>query len=213
MIKRLGFSGRLIVIVLLVLFAAVALGTGSSFVARSRNTGMSPRLPLPDQAAAIVALLDKASPEQRVTALRAVNTELLSVAIVDQRPSFGDRRERMAAVEWLVGQYLETLGDREVIAAIETLPGGSGWQDRLNQLRIGQSWLFSPTPLRIAVALDGGGYVVFETRGAIGPRFLGLPAGFGIGVLGALLGLIALLAVIREARPIEALSRSMRQRR
>jgi signal transduction histidine kinase len=63
--------------------------------------------------------------------------------------------------------------------------------------------------LRIAVALNGGGYAVFETHGEISRRIFGLPPGFWIGVLGSLVGIAALFAVWREARPLKALSQAV----
>jgi two-component system, OmpR family, osmolarity sensor histidine kinase EnvZ len=47
---------------------------------------------------------------------------------------------------------------------------------------------------------------VFEAIGPIGRRMFGWPPGFGVGVLGSLIGMAAVIAIAREARPLRALS-------
>jgi two-component system, OmpR family, osmolarity sensor histidine kinase EnvZ len=73
---------------------------------------------------------------------------------------------------------------------------------------------YSPSsrrPLKLAISLANGGYAVLETRGGVGPRVLGLPAGFWLGAIGALVGAAAIVAVMREARPLRLLSESLGQ--
>jgi signal transduction histidine kinase len=48
--------------------------------------------------------------------------------------------------------------------------------------------------------------VLFETRGEIARRLFGLPPGFWMGALGSLIGIAAILAIMREARPLRELS-------
>ena len=72
-------------------------------------------------------------------------------------------------------------------------------------MRLGQYWLASCEPLKVAIGLSTGGYVVLESRGEISPRVWGAPAGFAIEALGALVGLAAIIAIMREVRPLRRL--------
>jgi len=201
---RLGFSGRLMAIVLLALLAMVAIGTGLGYVARTRGAVDSTAMLLPERAAAIVEVLETTPPERRVTALKALSADTLVVSYQDRPPSPDARMQRLPAVEHAIAQYFIEVGGREVIALLapEAIP-------RWRQLRLGQYWLASREPLKIAIGLSTGGYAVLESRGDIAPRIWGMPPGFTIGVLGALVGLTAIIAIMREARPLRRLAASV----
>ena len=51
--------------------------------------------------------------------------------------------------------------------------------------------------------------MVLETRGDIAGRVWGVPPGFVIGALGALVGVAAIIAITREARPLRRLATSV----
>ena len=97
-------------IALLVLFAALALGTGAAFVGRAARTGAGPRLPLPDQIAAIVELLDCLPLDGRSQVLRAANSDLLAVSVADNLPKEPREGKRMPGVEWFMDQYFSSPG-------------------------------------------------------------------------------------------------------
>jgi hypothetical protein len=205
MLDRLGLVGRLLAILLLVILALVALAAGALFASRMRAADGPPLQPLPEQAAAMVALIEEAAdPARRAALLRAFNSESLLVVIRDRPPQPEPHTRRLPAVEWLISYHLQTSGPREVVALIDISDG-----DWLSPWRLGGHYLYIRDPLRIAVALRGGGYVMLETNGNIGFKLLGVPAGFWIGVLGALVGLAAIWAVVREARPLKALAHSV----
>lgn len=204
MLGRLGFTGRLMAIVLLALLAMLAIGTGLAYVARKRGAvDLSPML-LPERAAAIVEVLEHTPPRRRQTALKALNSGDLTVSFRDHAPPPDRRLQHLPAVERVIAQYFAEVGGRKVIAllAAERVP-------RWRQPRLGQYWLASRQPLKVAIGLSTGGYVVLESRGEIGPRIWGMPPGFTIGALGALVGLAAIIAIMREARPLRRLSGSV----
>lgn len=203
MLGRLGFAGRLTAILMLALFALWTLGAGITYVTRVPLVSMPGALPLPHQMAAIVELLETAGTRERATILRASSSDTLSVTLADKPPVLPPDGRRLKAVEWLVKRYVESLGHREVIAAIDPLDPEE-WRSGNGPL-----WRLARRQLRIAVALEGGGYVVFETHGELSRRLFGLPPGFWLGALGALVGIAALLAVWREARPLQELSRAV----
>lgn len=200
MLGRLGFSGRLMAIVLLALIALWAIGVGWLFVTETRDEITRNFYPLPEQVSAIVELLE-AEPQARWPAiLKAVSSDAIKVTIERARPVPAPGADRLPAAETFLTRYLRALGSREVIATIEPshLPR---WQE----LRFGQFWLYAHQPVRLAVSLETGGYAVFETRGQITRRLFGVPPGYGVGALGALVGIAAIVAIMREARPLRAL--------
>lgn len=204
MLGRLGFTGRIMAIVLLALLAMLAVSTGLGYVARKRGAIDATPMLLPARAAAIVEVLESTPPERRKTALRALSSDDLRVSFRHRPPPPDPRMERLPAVEQAIAPYFAEVGGREVVALLapESVP-------RWRQLRLGQYWLASREPLKVAIGLSTGGYAVLESRGDIGPRIWGMPPGFTIGALGALVGLAAIIAIMREARPLRRLSGSV----
>jgi signal transduction histidine kinase len=200
---RLGFVGRVSAILLLALLALWVLGAGLSYVTRSPVVALPDALPLPHQMAAIVDLLESSDKERQQTVLSAASSDTLHVELADELPEADPDMRRVKAIEWIVGRYVGALGPREVFASIELASGVSsgrvdpGW------------WRLARQRLRVAVALRTGGYAVFETHGELSRRLFGLPPGFWVGALGALVGMAALFAVWHEARPLKELSRSV----
>jgi signal transduction histidine kinase len=133
-----------------------------------------------------------------------LSSESLSVSFRDGPPPPDPRMERLPAVERAINPYFAEVGGRPVIALLapEAVP-------RWRQLRLGQYWLASREPLKIAIGLSTGGYAILETRGDIARRVWGVPPGFLIGALGALVGLAAIVAITREARPLRRLAGSV----
>ncbi|MDX2204328.1 MAG: ATP-binding protein [Hyphomicrobiaceae bacterium] len=204
MLGRLGFTGRLMVIVLLALLALWAVGIAVLFMRETREEIQARLYPLPEQASAIVDLIDATDPGNRATLLKAVSSERLQVTISSVRPELEAGTERLPLVERFLSRYLHVMAPREVIAVMDR-----NSRRRLFDWRLGEYWLVTRQPLRFAVSLRTGGYVVFEARELIARRLFGWPPGFGVGVLGALIGIAAILAIAREARPLRQLVSSV----
>lgn len=201
MLGRLGLAGRIIAILLLSLLVLLALGAGVGYVARKQETAGDPLTLLPERAAAIVGLMEKETAGADGLLLKAVTSEELSVRRLEVRPGVDEEHGRLPGVEWVVGQHFPEGDTREVIAYMEPEKG-----PRWSQLRLGRMWLTSRETLHIAIGLKNGGYALFETRGDVAPRLFGFPPGFVIGALGAVVGIAALLAIWREARPLRELA-------
>lgn len=201
MLGRLSFSGRIMAIVLLALLGVQALSTGIGYVARKRETAGDPLKLLPERAVAIVELIETSPPDRREAIVKAVSSEDLSARVSAEPLPIEPGAERQPAVEWVVGQYFPAGETREIAAYLKP-EGGSRWAE----LRLGKLWLASREPLRISIGLKPAGFVMLETRGDIAPRLWGMPPGFVIGLVGALVGILALIAVWRESRPLRALS-------
>ncbi len=204
MLGRLGFTGRLMAIVLLALLAMLAIGMGLAYMARKRGaTDVAPML-LPERAAAIVEVLEHTPPARRATALKALSSDDVRVSFQENAPRIEPGMQRLPVVERVVSQYFVEVGGRDVMALLAP-EAGARWR----QLRLGQYWLASRAPFELAIGLSTGGYAVLESNGDIAPRIWGLPPGFVIGALGALVGLAAIVAIMREAQPLRRLSGSV----
>ncbi len=201
---RLGLAGRLVLILLCVLIALGLTGIGVSWYSRGQDAGVGARLPLPDQVAAIVGILEAGRDVKRELIIRAASSDDLRVTVEKSRPPPSTIGRRFPVVEWVVGQYLEALHDRDIEVFVAREPGSSQLAHWLGVLTPN-----AKLPLRIVVPLVGGDFAVFETRGAPTQRIFGLPTGFWVGIVGALLGLMAIIAIVREAKPLGELARAV----
>lgn len=201
MLGRLGFAGRLSAILMLSLLAVWALAAGISTLTRIPLVPVPNALPFPRQVAAIVELLETSNADRRQTVLDAASSDTLHVSLAAAAPEVPPEVRRLKAVEWLVGSYVGALGTREVIVIINPADAAG-----LGAPGSETGWRVSPRRLRLAVALNSGGYALFETQGEISRRLLGVPPSFWLGGLGALVGLAALMAVWRESRPLKELA-------
>lgn len=201
MLGRLGFAGRLMAIVLFALVALWAIGVGWLFVSESRDEIISALFPLPERVTAIVELLETVQPAERPTALKAVSSDNLHVTLANERPQASPETTRLPLVERFLTLYLSALQPRDVIAigSRNALPRWRDWH-------LGDYWRNRKRSVRFAVSMRTGDYVVIEAQGPIGRRLFGLPPGFAVGLLGALIGMAAVIAIAREARPLRALS-------
>jgi two-component system osmolarity sensor histidine kinase EnvZ len=198
---RLGFAGRLMAIVLLAFLALWSIGIGWLVYSESRDDIVSRMFPLPEQVAGIVELVEKASPAERPVILKAVTTEHLRVTIAGARPQESADTRRQPLAERFLRGYLSALQPREVIVI-----GHRGALRRWREWHFGDYWRDVQRSIRFAVSLRSGDYLVFEAFGSVGRRLFGWPPGAGVGVLGALIGIAAVIAIVREARPLRALS-------
>ncbi|CCD93814.1 putative two-component sensor histidine kinase [Bradyrhizobium sp. ORS 375] len=206
MLGRLGFAGRLMAIVLFALIALWAVGLGWLFLSESREEIFRRLFPLPEQVSAIVQLIESAAPAERPLILKAVSSARLRVTLTQERPEPSPETMRRPIAEQFLTLYLQSLQPRDVIV-LRSRVGLPRWRD----WHIGDFWRNANRTVRFAVSLHDRDYVVFEANGAPGARLFGLPPGFGVGLLGALIGIAAVIAIAREARPLRQLSRSVAQ--
>lgn len=186
-----------------------------------RASGLSPTSagPPPERVAAIADLLSALPPAGRATAIEALRSPLLDVEVIPaaqvprgevprgEAPQGETQRGETQSPEPPVS---EPVGDREELEAYRAVLGA-----RLirMQLRPGAEHRPFPqlltdraAPRALYVALDDHEVLVAQARTPFFVTFLGLPAGVGAGLFGAILACAVLLLLHREIRPLARLA-------
>jgi len=197
--RRLGLVWRVTLIVIAALVAIQMIAAAAYYVQRGRATEQGFRLPLPDQMAALVELVERAG--NRSLALRVANGPGLRVAIAHTAPPVAEPIERVAWLENAIARYI---GDGRMVRAYYIGPARGGESKRRPGLEN-----FSHRPVRLVVPLSDGEFIVAETVDDLTVRVLGLPPGFWAGIIGFLVAALALYAVVRETIPLSRLARSV----
>jgi signal transduction histidine kinase len=200
---RLGFGARLLLIVITGLVALQLLVIMGYFLQRSRDTDTGFRLPVPDQAAALVELLEATPKPQWPLVLRAANSADLRVRLSDAPPE-GDAPPWYEApvVDLIMQRYLAALGGRKVRVNVE--PSHELFAGPLKAL----AWA-SPGSVEIAVGLKTGETLIVTTGGVLTFSMLGFPPGFWAGVLGFGIAVVVVIMLRREARPLRDLAQAV----
>jgi signal transduction histidine kinase len=200
---RLGFAARLFIIFVTSLAALQVLAVAAYFLQRSRDTDTDLRMPLPDQAAALVELLERMPKEQWPLVLRATSSTDLRVRISDKAPEGREAAWYEApVVELILRRYLASLGGRDVRVRVE--PSSELLSGPMRAL----AWV-SPGAVEIEVGLRTGHTLVVTSGGLLHLTMLGFPPGFWAGALGFAVAVITVLMVRREARPLRDLAQAV----
>lgn len=200
--RRLGLVWRVALIVVAALFVLQLVIAGIFYQERSLATQTGPRLPLPDQVAALATLLDHAAPEQQSLLLRSVNGVGLHAEVRHEVPTDLETGRELERVESALRTYLAAPADRMISARlIGGAPNAGFVFPRLRQ--------YLDSRAEIVVSLASGDYLVVESADQLLPRLFGLPTGFLAGIIGFVVAGVAILAVIRETLPLSRLARSV----
>ncbi len=180
------------------------------YAQRARSTEAGFRFPLPDQAAAIVELLETG--ENRAAVLRAVNRADLIVTVEDAPfEAFETEPRRIEKVERAVARYLDALGGRRAAVFVAVPEAEEAEADA----RLSANGLWTRHPMRMAIELagsgaGGGGVVVIETQGELARRIYNWPLGLFSGIIGLVVAAGTLWFLRRETRPIRRLAAAAR---
>ncbi len=200
---RFRFGTRLLLIVLTGLVAIQLLGAAIYLLQRARDTEAGLQMPLPDQAAALVALLERTPKESWPLVLRAANSTNLRVRILDEKEAARAQEWYEAPVAELVRQrYSGALGERDVRVHVD--PSSELFSGPLRAF----SWL-SPGAVEIEIGLAGGDRLAVMASGGLGLSIFGIPPGFWAAVLALLIAAATVLMLRREARPLRDLAESV----
>jgi signal transduction histidine kinase len=193
---RLSLAARLTLIVVVALTAAWLGAIAISF--RSNDVAGRGARPSPRQIAALVHIIEQAPGEERPIILQAVTSSTLDVRL-EPGPAQLEAAGGVAAVgDDLRESYRAVLGDR--LFSIESVPVPPGTRRfrRLNATAL--------RPLEFRIALKTGDTLVVDTKSPVGFTTLGLPVGFGAGLFGTVVALVALLIMQRATRPLSRLA-------
>lgn len=151
----------------------------------------------PSRVLAIVELLDHAPPAQRGLIQRAISADGFQVAL-EGGSDVGASIDRPLSAfgKKTVQIYRDALQGRDVAIDVQET------RRRLFQ----RQW---PDILILRIALAGGGVLTATIGTPLMRGPLGLPLGFGAGILGTLVALIALLVMQRETKPLRRLARAV----
>lgn len=190
---RLSLAARISMIVLVALLtvwiAAIAFFQRSQTIDRE-NSG-----PSPQRIAAIAELIEQTPAAQRRLVLEAVSSPALTARLGDSAAPMNQSQPAEAAIQV---RYAAVLSDWSV-AIKSPRPQRPGW-------RLAKFASTTASALRFEIGLKDGEVLVIDSVDPVRFTRLGLPVGFGAGLLGTLVALIALIIMHRETRPLAQLS-------
>ncbi|HTE92973.1 MAG TPA: ATP-binding protein [Bradyrhizobium sp.] len=198
MILRMTFAARIGLIVVVGLGMAWISTIALYYIARA-HTAESNTLPVPGHIAALVELIERTPSEERKLVLRVASSETFA-ARIDAGANTGTTAPRI----------LPRLNQRAIESSLQALGGrpvSVNFADTSERRRL-FSRLVPPT-IDVRVGLRTGDTLVIEVGNAILLGPLGLPVGFGAGIFGTLIALLALLVMHRETKPLARLAEAV----
>ena len=198
MILRMTFAARIGLIVVVGLGMAWISTIALYYIARA-HTAESNTLPVPGHIAALVELIERTPSEEQKLVLRVASSETFA-ARIDAGANTGTTAQRI----------LPRLNQRAIESSLQAL---GGRPVSVNFADVGERRrLFSrlvPPTVDVRVGLRTGDTLVIQVGNAILLGPLGLPVGFGAGIFGTLIALLALLVMHRETKPLARLAEAV----
>ena len=154
--------------------------------------------PSPERLVALAALIEETAPNARGHVLDAVSSPQFVVRIEPAGTSPGQGPGTASRQAGLRDAYAAALAGRAVDIAAPPDQRPSPWFPRLSRL------MANATEFRVSLHTGETLIVDAYTRLPITP--LGLPVGFGAGLFGTIVALLALLVMQRETRPLARLA-------
>jgi signal transduction histidine kinase len=148
--------------------------------------------PSPDRLAALAELIERAAPDMRQLALAAVSSPQF-VARVEAAP--GPDRAATSMEEELRAKYAAVLVGRRIVVTAAPV-----------QARFPRLSRMMSNAIEFRIGLHTGDTLVIDAYTRLPVTRLGLPVGFGAGLFGTIVGLLALLVMQRETRPLARLA-------
>lgn len=195
---------RLATIVILALTMIVVASLTLSYLTAWRAHETGTFVPLPEQVAAIVKLLDETPPERRGDVLRAVNGNMLHVEITQEKSdamNYADASDFAPGLNFVFRRYSEILKGRYVVASISKAGAANNRLTRIFAWAVARGQV-----LRLVVGLKNNDYLLIEAQNELGQRIFGIPPGFLLTLMSSAIALAAIFALLREARPVKELS-------
>jgi len=204
--NRLGFAGRVTLLVALMLLV-VQLASLGAWLSERRAVPERRLLPFPDQVEALVQLFDDSSDAQRALLIRALENDGLRLAVHPHAMTAEDdplRRPGEVILpglsQWLA-DFSTALGPREVRVAV--------LERQAQRLFPNLQALMRPEGLRASIRLADGDWLVIERLSPPGLTVAGRPAGIVLTLLSVGVALFTIWMVWRGTRPLRDLTRSV----
>jgi signal transduction histidine kinase len=154
--------------------------------------------PSPAQLAALAELVERTPPGERHLIWNAVKSDRFEAHIEAATPAPTSAPVGPAKDAGLREAYTPALAGRALVVTSPPDDAHRRWFPRLARL--------SANALEFRIALRTGETLVVDTRALILVTPLGLPVGFGAGLFGTIVALLALLIMQRETRPLARLA-------
>lgn len=194
---RLSLAARITMIVVTALLV-VWIGAIALLYRSHDQDGVGARLP-PRQVAALVELIEDTPGAARQRVLDAVSSGVIDARLDDAGPGDAGAFLPVAPVdEDLRKAYAVALGGRSLSI---TSPPAS-----IPQRLFPRLFSASANRLEFRIGLRSGGTLTIDTMNPLSINRIGLPVGFGAGLFGTLIALVALLIMHRETRPLARLA-------
>ncbi|MEM8740616.1 MAG: ATP-binding protein [Pseudomonadota bacterium] len=189
MIGRLSLTRRVGLIVLIGFLASwLAILTGSFLALGLRDAAA---LPSPARLEALARLIEQTPPELRREIVLSVNSPLFEVQLPPVPPPAETPMRLRRSDAKVVRSYYDALPDRPLLVLPRT-----GFRPGLSALNT----------VEFQLGLAEGETLVVRTRSPFQVAPPGMPVGFGAGLLGIGIALIALIMLNREFRPLSRLA-------
>jgi signal transduction histidine kinase len=191
---RWTIAARISLIVAVSLLAVWVLALAALY--RSMRDETERARPSPERVAAVVELMEQTDPARRALALQAVASPQFS-------PQLVAAGEPAAAPS---GPPVPEAIRRDYAAALQGRAFRLDWRPVRPFARWPRLGGAIGEALEFRIALSGGETLVIDTRGSLVVARSGLPVGFGAGLLGTLVAVVALLVMQRETKPLARLA-------
>lgn len=154
--------------------------------------------PTPQQLLAMTLLFRQQDADDWPLLIDALATPYLAVTVTAEGALADDTTDLEGRSDY--GAYRQMLGDQLLSIRLLAPDRGRRWL---------RPYMGARNPVQFRIRLEAGRVLVIETRSPVIFNGLGLPAGLGAGLIGTLSGVVALLLLHREIRPLTRLAEAV----
>lgn len=186
---RFGIRGRLGLIVVIALLALWLAIVAAFYIAE--GAGRAAALPTPGGLAALVRAVERTGPDDRALILTAMQTETRNVRVVKETLAGSDLPSMWPSDLATLEGYVRALDGRPLVVAPQRVEG-----------LVGPRFVSAFNAIEFRIGLSGGETLIVRSTSPVVVAPIGLPIGFGAGLIGVIVALGALVLLDREVRPL-----------
>ena len=189
MTARFGLRWRLGLIVVMALLALWLAIVAAFYIAE--GAGRAASLPTPGALAALARAVERTGPADRALILTAMQTETRSVHVVQETLAGFDLPSLWPSDLATLSGYVRALDGRPLVVAPQPVEG-----------LIGPRFVSAFNAIEFRIGLAGGETLIVRSTSPVVIAPIGVPIGFGAGLIGAVVALGGLVLLNREVRPL-----------